>query len=263
MNALAARHALVTGANRGIGAAIARALSAAGANVTLMVRDAAKTQEVAASLAGRHLVVEADVTDRAASQAACARAAAHFGPIDILVNNAGTAENAPFLKLDPAAFERMMAVHLLGAVYTMQAVLPSMIERGAGRVVNIASIAGLGGAPNVSAYAAAKHALVGLTRCVALEMAPRGIAIDAVCPGYTDTDLVSDAVDRAASRTGRDPREIVQALLDGAAQTRMITPAEVAQTVLALCCAPAGAASGRAILVDTAEQPFHSPGTTT
>ncbi len=263
MNALASRHALVTGANRGIGAAVARALSAAGASVTLMVRDAAKTRDAAASLAGRHLIVEADVTDRAASQEACTRAAAHFGPIDILVNNAGTAENAPFLKLDPAAFERMMAVHVLGAVYTMQAVLPSMIERGAGRVVNIASIVGLVGAPNVSAYAAAKHALVGLTRSVAIEMAPRGIAVDAVCPGYTDTDLVSDAVERAAGRTGRNPQEIVKALLDGAAQSRMITTDEVAKTVLELCCAPVGSASGRTILVDTAEQPFHFPGTTT
>jgi len=247
---LADRHALVTGANRGIGAAIARTLSSAGANVTLMVRSAAKTHELAASLAGPHAIVEADVTDRAASTDACARAAARFGPVDILVNNAGSAENAPFLKLDPGGFERMIAVHLMGAVYTMQAVLPSMVERGKGRVVNVASVAGLAGAPNTSAYTAAKHALIGLTRSVAAEMAPRGISVDAICPGYTDTDLVSEAVDRAVARTGRDPKQIVQQFLDSASQSRMISADEVAEAVVALCLSPAGTPSGRAIVVD-------------
>ena len=147
MALLSGRHALVTGANRGIGAAIARALSREGARVTLMVRDAARALPVADSLDGRHAVVVADVTDRAASQAACAEAVAALGPIDILVNNAGSAETGPFMKSDAALFQRMIDVHLLAAVYTTHAVLPGMLERGYGHVVNVASIAGLSAMP--------------------------------------------------------------------------------------------------------------------
>lgn len=247
---LAGKHALVTGANRGIGAAIARALSAAGARVSLLVRDAARGEAVGASLPGPFTVVIADVTDREALIGACAAAANTLGPIDILVNNAGTAESAPLLKSDAALFERMIAMHLMAPVYASQAVLPSMLERSAGHIVNVASVAGLMGAPYITAYASAKHAMIGLTRALALEVGPRGVAVNAVCPAYTDTDLVTGAVERIVQRTGRSASEALQSILADAGQTRIVTSKEVADAVLALCTAPPGAPVGQAIVID-------------
>ena len=250
MTALAGRHALVTGANRGIGAAIARALSREGASLTLMVRDAGRAAAVARSLSGAHAIVVADVTNREAVQAACAEAAKRSGPVDILVNNAGSTESAPFLKSAPELFERMISIHLLGAVYTTQAVLPAMIERGSGHVINVASTAGLRGEAYVTAYVAAKHALVGLTRALALEVGKHGIAVNAVCPGYTGTDLVHDAVARIATKTGMSAAEALQTILARAGQKRLITPDEVADAVISLCTAPADAPSGQAVVID-------------
>ncbi|MBL0172239.1 MAG: SDR family oxidoreductase [Gemmatimonadaceae bacterium] len=252
---LAGQHALVTGANRGIGAAIAQALSGAGASVSLLVRDAARAQAVADSLRGPHTIVVADVTDRAASHAACAHAVASLGPIDILVNNAGSAESASFMRSDVALFERMLAVHLLAAVHTAHAVLPSMLERRHGHIVNVASVAGLWGAPYITAYTSAKHALIGFTRALALEVSGRGVAVNAVCPGYTGTDLVDDAVARIVAKTGRTADEARQSILSDAGQSRMITADEVAVAVLALCTAPEGAPSGRAVLLDGSGDP--------
>lgn len=250
MSALAGRHALVTGANRGIGAAIVRALSDNGASVTLMVRDALKAKAVAESLKGPHAIVVADLTDRITTQQACADAADRHGPVDILVNNAGYTESAPFLRTEIDLFERMIAIHLLGAVHTMQAVLPAMIERGRGHIVNVASTAGLRGEAYVSAYVAAKHALVGLTRSVAIEMARRGISVSAVCPGYTRTDLVHDALARVAAKTGKTEAEALRAILANAGQSRLVTTEEVAAVVVRLCSAPADAPSGQTIVVD-------------
>ncbi len=250
MSSLAGRHALVTGANRGIGAAIARALSKQGASVSLMVRDASRAQAVADSLVGPHAIVVADLTDRAAVQAACAEAAAQLGPVDILVNNAGSTESAPFLKSEPELFERMIAIHLLGAVHATQAVLPAMIERRHGHVINVASTAGLRGEAYVTAYVAAKHALVGLTRALALEMEKRGIAVNAVCPGYTETDLVHDAVARIAAKTGKSEADALASILASAGQARMVTPDEVSGAVIALCTAPAGAPTGQTVVLD-------------
>lgn len=250
MTTLAGQHALVTGANRGIGAAIARALSGHGARVTLLVRDAAKAQPAAGLLTGPYAIVVADVTDRAASLAACTAAAAALGPIDILVNNAGSAETAPFMKSDPAMFQRMLDVHLLAAVYTTQAVLPGMLERGHGHIVNVASIAGVQGAPYMSAYVAAKHAMVGLTRALALEVASRGVAVNAVCPGYVDTDMVTNAAHRLAAKTGHTAAEAVASILADAGQARIVTTDEVADAVLALCSARAGAPTGQAVILD-------------
>lgn len=247
---LAGRHALVTGANRGIGAAIAAALSAAGASVSLMVRDAAAARTVADSLAGPHAIVVADVTDQSASVAACTAAVKAFGPVDILVNNAGSAESAPFLKSDGDLFARMFAVHVLGAVYTSQAVLPSMIERGHGHIVNVASVAGLWGAPYITAYGAAKHAMVGLTRSLAAEVHPRGIAVNAVCPGFTETDMVQRAVERIVAKTGRSADEARASILSDAKQSRMVSAGEVADAVLALCLVDARAPSGQTVVID-------------
>lgn len=250
MSGLSGQHALVTGANRGIGAAIVRALSSEGANVTMMVREATRAQAVAASLAGPHATVVADVTDRVAVRAACVEAASQFGPVNILVNNAGFTDTAPFLRTEPDLFERMIAIHLLGAVHTMQAVLPAMIERGRGHVINMASTAGLRGEAYVSAYVAAKHALVGLTRSVAVEMARRGIAVNAVCPGYTETDLVNDAVARVAAKTGKSEADALRSILASAGQSRLVSPDEVAAAVITLCSAPADAQSGQTVVVD-------------
>jgi len=249
MTALSGRHAIVTGANRGIGAAIARALSEQGASVSLMVRNRARGEETACTLVGSHTTVVADLTDRSAVNAACAAAAERLGPVDILVNNAGSTESAPFLKSDPALFERMIAVHLLGAVHTTQALLPSMIARGRGHVINVASTAGLRGEAYVTAYVAAKHALVGLTRALAVEVAKHGISVNAVCPGYTDTDLVRESVARVAAKTGKTEDDSLRAILDRAGQSRLVTVDEVAAAVITLCTDP-DVRGGQTIVVD-------------
>lgn len=250
MSALTGKHALVTGANRGIGEAVAQMLSEHGASVSLMVRNRARGEETECLLEGSHATVVADVTDRSAVHAACAAAAERLGPIDILVNNAGSTESAPFLKSEPELFERMIAVHLLGAVHATQAVLPAMIARGHGHVINVASTAGLRGEAYVSAYVAAKHALVGLTRALSIEVEKHGISVNAVCPGYTDTDLVRESVTRVATKTGKTERDALHAILDRAGQSRLVTVEEVAAAVLQLCTAPEGTPGGQAIVVD-------------
>ena len=250
MSSLSGRHALVTGGNRGIGEAIVRALAACGASVTLLVRDREKGEAVARSLAGKHGVVVADLTDRPSVGDACAHAERERGPMAILVNNAGFAESAPFLRTPPELFERMFAIHLLGAVHTTQAVLPGMIERQRGHVVNMASTAGLHGQAYVTAYVAAKHALVGLTRALALEVAKHGIAVNAVCPGYTDTDIVRDAVAKIMAKTGRTRDEALTSILSAAGQQRLVTVSEVADAVVSLCTVSADITSGQAVVVD-------------
>jgi NAD(P)-dependent dehydrogenase (short-subunit alcohol dehydrogenase family) len=250
VSALAGRHALVTGANRGIGAAIARALSVQGARVTLLVRDASRAGATATALGGPHAIVVADVTRRAEVASAIASAVEQLGPVDMLVNNAGYTESAPFQKTTPDVFERMFAVHVLGAVHTSQVVLPGMVERGRGHIVNVASIAGVRGEAYVSAYVAAKHALVGLTRALAREVEKRGVAVNAVCPGYADTDLVHDSVARVAAKTGRSAADALGAMLANAGQQRLVTPDEVAAAVIELCSAPPDAPSGRTVVLD-------------
>jgi NAD(P)-dependent dehydrogenase (short-subunit alcohol dehydrogenase family) len=254
VSSLTGRHALVTGANRGIGAAVAQALSNEGAAVTLLVRDASRAADTARSLRGRHCTAVADVTNRGAVEVAITSAVDQLGPVDILVNNAGYTESAPFHRTTPELFERMFAVHVLGAVHTAQAVLPGMLERGRGHIVNIASTAGLRGESYVSAYVAAKHALVGLTRALAREVEKRGVSVNAVCPGYTDTDLVRDSVTRVAAKTGKGEAEALTTILANAGQSRLVTTEEVAAAVVRLCVAPPGAPSGQAVLVDGSNQ---------
>jgi NAD(P)-dependent dehydrogenase (short-subunit alcohol dehydrogenase family) len=246
---LTGEHALVTGANRGIGAEIARQLAATGANVTLMVRDADRTAALANELRARGIrvhVAVADITDGTAVRAGCDAAAKALGPVTILVNNAGTAGSVPFLKAEVGEFERLIAMHLLGPVHTTQSVLPAMIARGAGRIVNIASIAGLHGAAYIAPYASAKHAMIGLTRSIAAEFKPKGILVNAVCPGYTDTELVTNAVQAIVTKTGRSAAEALQLMLDATGQKRLVTSDEVARAVLAYC-APGATATGEAL----------------
>lgn len=249
MRALAGQHALITGANRGIGAAIVRTLAAEGANITLMVRDRAAAEQVAASVEVKTHIVIADVSDRAAVQAGCAAAATALGDVDILVNNAGTVETIPFLKTAPEVFTQMYAVHVMGAVHTSQALLPAMLQRGRGRIVNVASIAGLHGAPYVAHYVAAKHALVGLTRALAAEFGGKGITVNAVCPGYVDTDLVSGSLARIAAKTGLSEAQAMAAILKDAGQPRIVLPAEVAEAVRHFCSGKGASANGETFVL--------------
>ena len=240
-------HALVTGGGRGIGRAIAAALAQAGATVTVLGRNRT-TLDQAVAAGDAHFVAVADVADQAAVNAAIAEAAGRQ-PIDILIANAGIAESAPFAKSDAALFRRMMDVDFMGVVNCVQAVLPAMRDRRYGRIVAVASTAGLRGYAYASAYSAAKHAVVGLVRSLALELASTQLTVNAVCPGFTDTDLLAGSIDNIMNKTGRSRDQAVADLSRHNPQGRLVAPAEVADTVLWLCGAGAGAITGQAIAV--------------
>jgi 3-hydroxybutyrate dehydrogenase len=242
------KHALVTGGGRGIGRAIAAALAHAGARVTVLGRSEAPLREAVAAGEAAGCAV-ADVTDAASLKREMAAAEAARGPIAILVNNAGSVESGPFARTDPTVFSAMWNVHVMAAVHATQAVLPGMMSRGFGRIVNIASTAGLKGYPYVSAYCAAKHALVGLTRALAAETATRGVTVNAVCPGYTDTALARGSIDRVAAKTGRAHAEVLSEYVSDAPIRRLIRPEEVAAAVLFLCGPEAAAVTGAALPV--------------
>ncbi|MDZ4253111.1 MAG: SDR family oxidoreductase [Sulfuritalea sp.] len=247
----AVHHALVTGGGRGIGAAVAAALIAAGHRVTVTGRDRGVLDSAARLHAdsGRCRTAVMDVADRASVDGAMAEARAGFGPIDILVNNAGQAESAPFQKTTAELFERMLAVNLGGSFHCTQAALPDMLAAHWGRVINIASTAGLVGYAYVAAYCAAKHGVVGLTRALALEYASKGITVNAVCPGYTETDIVRTAVANIVAKTGRDAAQARAELAKGNPMQRLVTPQEVADTVLWLCGDGAASINGQSIAV--------------
>jgi len=240
-------HALVTGGGRGIGREIASALSRAGAAVTVLGRNRASLDDALAAGDARFADV-ADVADELAVSAAIASAAVRQ-PIDILVANAGVAESMPFSKSDAALFKRMIDVNLMGVVHATRAALPSMKDRPYGRIVAIASTAGLKGYAYVTAYSAAKHAVIGLVRSLALELASTRVTVNAVCPGFTDTDLVGASIENIMEKTGRTRVQATAELSRSNPQGRLVTPREVADTVLWLCGEGASAITGQAIAV--------------
>jgi 3-hydroxybutyrate dehydrogenase len=247
MASLQGRHALVTGGGRGIGRAIAAALTQAGAAVTIAGRSEKPLVEVVAKGWAAGYVI-ADVTDVNAMNAGVKQAVAARGLVDLLIANAGTAAAAPFIKAKPDQFRDMFEQHVLGMVHPVQAVLGSMIERGFGRIVAIASIVGLRASPNVSPYTTAKHAMVGLVRSIALETAGTGVTVNAVCPGFVDTDLIRGSMDRLVQQ-GMSKEDALARFTARVPVGRLVTPEEVAEAVLYFCSPAAAAATGATLVI--------------
>jgi NAD(P)-dependent dehydrogenase (short-subunit alcohol dehydrogenase family) len=246
---LAGRHALVTGGGRGIGAAIAAALAGAGARVTLLGRTTAELEATAATLPNGALAVTADVTDAAQVERAFSQARAAAGEIEILVNNAGVAKSRPLAKTEEAFWRSMLEVNLTGAFHCTRAALPAMLAANRGRIVSVASTAGLRGYAYCTAYCAAKHGLIGFTRALALEVAKTAITVNAVCPGYTDTGVVRDAIRNISEKTARSEADARESLVSFNPQQRLVQPAEIANAVLWLCSPGSESMNGQSIAI--------------
>lgn len=248
MGALDGKHAIVSGGGTGLGAAIAADLSAAGARVTILGRRMEALEQVAA---GNPSITAfaCNVTDRASVDATLVMAAKQSGQIDIAIANAGAAMSKPFAKMDPGDLDTMLSVNLYGVFHLWQAALPPMLERGSGRLVVIASIAGLKGAPYISAYCAAKHAVIGMTRALAQEVAAKGVTVNAVCPGYVDTPMLDRTLDNIVEKTGMTREQAAETLTADNPQKRFIQPDEVAHTVTWLCEDTARSVNGQAIAI--------------
>jgi NAD(P)-dependent dehydrogenase (short-subunit alcohol dehydrogenase family) len=216
-----------------------------------MGRNAATLEDEAARLRplGRVHCQAVDLADPESTKAAFASAAKALGPVTILINNAGQAVSAPISKTDLALWNQMLAVNLTGTYLGIQAVLPGMLQAGWGRIVNIASTAALKGYPYVAAYCAAKHGVLGLTRALALELAKKPVTVNAVCPGYTETDIVREALANIQAKTGRSEAEARAELVKQNPQGRLVQPAEVANAVLWLCLPGSESITGQAIAV--------------
>lgn len=243
---LAGRHALVSGGGRGIGAAIARELDALGAGVTLLGRSLPALEEVAATLT-RGFAVCADVTDAAAVAAALAAGRERHGPVSILVNNAGVAESAPLLKTDTAMWRTAFAVNVEGAFNLCRLALPDMLAEDWGRIINVASTAGLRGYPYVAAYCASKHALIGLTRALAMEYVRHPITVNAICPGYVETEMLHRSIDNIVAKTGSSEADAAERLRSVNPQQRFIQPGEIAATVRWLCLPGSESVTGQSV----------------
>jgi NAD(P)-dependent dehydrogenase (short-subunit alcohol dehydrogenase family) len=247
MASLQGRHALVTGGGRGIGRAIAMALSGAGAAVTVAGRSEQPLKDAVGQGDAKGYVI-ADVTDAEAIAGGIRQAEAERGPVDLLVANAGTATAVPFVKATPQQFRDMFEQHVVGMMHPVQAVLTGMIERGFGRIVAVASIVGLRASPNVSPYTTAKHAMVGLVRSIALETATTGVTVNAVCPGYVDTDLIRGPLDRLVG-AGASKSEAMARFTSRVPVGRLVKPEEVAEAVLYFCSPAAAATTGATLVI--------------
>ena len=249
---LAGRGAVVTGAGRGIGMAVARALAGVGAAVVVAARTRDAIEAVAMELraaGGRAWAVSCDVTNLANVQGLARAAETHLGHVDILVNNAGVSHSAPLQKITLEDWNRILTVNATGTFLCTQAFLPRMVERRWGRVVNIASVAGLGGGKYIAAYSASKHAVVGFTRSAAAEVAGTGVTVNAVCPGYVDTNMTRESVARIAAKTKMSPEAALRAALETTGQRRLISPEAVAHAVLTLCDDAARETSGATVVI--------------
>jgi NAD(P)-dependent dehydrogenase (short-subunit alcohol dehydrogenase family) len=247
---LEGQHAIITGGSRGIGAAIATALAERGASVTLMARSIGDLRAHAASLQqfGRPVqVVECSVADEVSVARAFERAEDGLGAASILVNNAGTAKSAKFVATSRAVWDQMIGVNLTGTYLCTARAIPAMLAAGNGRIINVASTAGLRGYKTMTAYCAAKHGVIGFTRALALETAKAGVTVNAVCPGYTDTDLTDTAVDNIVNALGKTPAEARAMLVAIIPRGVMTTTGEVAAAVAWLCAPESGAITGIAL----------------
>lgn len=247
--------ALITGGGRGIGRAIALAFAREGASVALVARTASEVERVADEIKREAGVETMHATCDVSNVADVARVFREvdqtFGrACDILINNAGIAESAPLLKTDDELWQRHLAINLTGTFYCTRAALPSMLERGWGRIINIASIAGKTGAPYIAAYAASKHGVLGLTRSAALEVATKGVTVNAICPGYVDTDMTTRALEKIEATTGKPVADALEAIKRMSPQQRLISSEEVAALALLLATEDGRGINGQAINVD-------------
>ncbi|HVB88105.1 MAG TPA: SDR family NAD(P)-dependent oxidoreductase [Candidatus Dormibacteraeota bacterium] len=247
------QHAVITGGGRGIGAAIAAALARSGASVSLIGRNQAvldgTANRVRASYGVKVATASADVTDEAAVRNAVSSVSQVLGAPSILVNNAGVGLSSPFLKSDAAFWRKILDVDLMGAVFCTRAVLPAMVESRWGRIVNIASTAGMTGYAYITAYCAAKHAVIGFTRALAMETARTGVTVNAICPAYVDTDMTAETIANIVQKTGRSREEAVGSLIARNPQGRLIQPAEVADAVVWLSKRDAASITGQSIII--------------
>ncbi len=247
------QHAVVTGGGQGIGLAIANQLAGLGASVTIMDRNVETLEKQAAIMTKTYDVTiqsrSVDVSDHESVEQAFDAIGKNIGEPTILVNNAGIAPSAPFLKTSPALWEQVMSVDLTGAFFCIQKVLPAMLEKEFGRIVNISSTAGLTGFGYVTAYCAAKHGLIGLTRSLAIETARKGVTVNAVCPGFADTDIVKNALDNIVGKTGRTREEALSNLVSHNPQGRLIKPSEIAEAVSWLCMPTSSSITGQSVAV--------------
>ncbi|MEJ7810515.1 MAG: SDR family NAD(P)-dependent oxidoreductase [Gemmatimonadaceae bacterium] len=250
---LRGRHAVVTGGGRGIGAAVSSALAALGAAVTVMGRDehalAHQAERLRAEFGGAVAAIRCDVADGVSVAAAFSQARERHGDPFVLVNNAGQAAGGAFAEMDRAVWDTMLAVNLTGTYLCAREVVPAMTAARAGRIINVASTAGLKGYNKMAAYCASKHGVVGLTRALAMETAKLGVTVNAVCPGYTDTGMARSAVDTLVEALGKTREEAMQMLVRVIPRGSLIQPGEVASAVAWLCAPEASGVTGQALAV--------------